>query len=142
MAQADKHLEMLARVKLFDGLSKKELHEVLRLAGEVPHPAGKDIVVEGAEGTGFHLILSGEASVIQRGRRKHKLGPGDFFGDIALIDRGPRSATVRAETPVNTLSIAAWDFRPLLLEHPAMAYKILLELCRRLRAAETPPPIS
>jgi CRP-like cAMP-binding protein len=142
MAARDDRLEMLGRVPLFEGLSKGELRAVLRSSQEVDHPAGKEVVREGTEGTGFHLILAGDATVIQGGRRKRSLGPGDYFGDIALIDRGPRTATVRADTDMHTLSIAAWHFKPLLHEHPKMAFKLLIELCRRLRAAESATPVS
>lgn len=142
MAARSDQMEMLARVPLFEGLAKKELQAIMRSAGEVDHRAGKEIVREGAEGTGFHMILSGQATVIQGGRRKRTIGPGDYFGDIALIDRGPRSATVRADTDMHTLSITAWNFKPLLHEHPAIAFKLLVELCRRLRAAENATPVS
>jgi len=129
--------EMLRRVPLFEGLSRKELEAVLLSADEVDHASGKEVVSEGAEGAaGFHLILAGEAEVLQRGSRLKQITAGDFFGDIALLDGGPRSATVRALTPLRTLSITSWNFRPLLHEHPDLAYKLLIELCRRLRAAE------
>ena len=134
-------IEMLGRIPLFNGLSKKELESIVRSANEVDHPTGTEVAQEGTPGVGFHLILSGSATVTQRGRALRKLGPGDSFGDIALIDGGPRSATVRADTPLHTLSIVKWDFEPLLLERPAIAHKLLLELCRRLREAETRPPL-
>lgn len=134
-------VEMLGRVALFEGLSKKELEAVLRSSTEVDHAAGKAVVKEGHDGVGFHLILSGAATVTQRGRKLRTIGVGDSFGDIALIDGGPRSATVTADTPLHTLSVTSWDFRPLLLEHPPMALKLLLQLCGRLRDAEKRPPL-
>ena len=134
-------IEVLGRSQLFQGLSKKELERVLRSADEVDHSVGTEVTQEGKGGVGFHLILSGSATVEQRGRTVRKLGPGDSFGDIALIDGGPRTATVRADTPLHTLSIVAWDFKPLLLEHPTIAHKLLLELCRRLREAEARPTV-
>ena len=138
MASTTDLTELLARVPLFEGVSKKELQAVLRSASEVEHEPGHNIVTEGGGAAGFHLILAGEATVLQHDAEKRRLGAGDFFGEIALIDGGPRSATVRADTRVRTLSITAWDFKPLLTEHPDMAYQVMVELCRRIRAAEAP----
>jgi CRP/FNR family cyclic AMP-dependent transcriptional regulator len=136
MASNEDLTARLAGVPLFEGLSKKELGEVLRCAGEVTHAADHVIVREGGAGAGFHLLLEGEAVVTQKGRELRRLGPGDYFGEIALIDGAGRSATVTTATPVRTLSVTAWNFKPLLEEHPLITHKLLLELCRRLRAAE------
>ena len=141
MADQRTLVQMLGRVPLFQGLSRKQLVAVLRTAGEVDHPAGKEVVREGADGVGFHLILSGKATVVPGRRTLGTLGPGDSFGDIAIIDGGPRSATVRAEEPLRTLSLTAWHFKAVLVEQPTIAHKIMLELCRRLREAEKRPPI-
>jgi CRP-like cAMP-binding protein len=141
MADQRTLIQMLGRVPLFQGLSRKQLTSVLRTAGEVDHPAGKEVVREGASGVGFHLILSGTATVTQGRRTLSRLGPGDSFGDIAIIDGGPRSATVRADEPLRTLSLTAWHFKAVLVEQPTIAHKIMLELCRRLREAEKRPPI-
>jgi CRP/FNR family transcriptional regulator, cyclic AMP receptor protein len=136
MADRRALFETLGRVPLFSGLSRKELGAVLRFCEELDHPAGREVVREGYGSAIFHLILSGSATVVQGGRALRKLGPGDSFGDIALIDGGPRSAAVRADSALHTLSVATWNFKPLLLAHPTIAYKLLLELCRRLREAE------
>ena len=133
--------DMLGRTQLFQGLSRKELETVAMTSREVDHAAGQDVVHEDAEAVGFHLIISGSATVIQGGRKLRTLGPGDTFGEIALIDGGRRSASVHADTALHTLSIMTWHFTPLLLEHPTIAHKLLLELCRRLREAEARPPI-
>ena len=136
MADQKATLDLLARVPMFQGLSRKELEQVSRASGEVRHAQGKEVTREGAEGIGFHLILEGEAVVEQGGRTLRTMGPGDSFGDIALIDGGKRTATVRATTPLRTLSIAAWDFKPVLVGNAEIAYKLLLQLCARLREAE------
>ena len=73
---------------------------------------------------------------LPNGRVVRQLHPGDYFGEISLIDGGPRSATVQADVPMRTLSIASWEFKPLLEEHPAIARHMLVELCRKLRGAE------
>ncbi len=141
MADRQAHLDALGRVPLFQDFSRKELETVLICAQETQFDQGAEIVREGASGTGFHLILAGNASVTQGGRPVRQLSPGDSFGDIALIDGGKRTATVRADTPIQTLSLVEWEFKPLLIEHPQLAYKLLVEFCRRLRDAEARTPI-
>jgi len=127
-------IEMLARVDLFEGLSKKELRQIESNTRKVEFPAGTTIVTEGEKGIGFHLITAGRAKVMWGGRTRNTLGPGKFFGELSVIDQGPRTATVKAETEVTTLSLTSWDFLPLLEKNPSIARKIMLEMCRRLRA--------
>ena len=129
-------VDMLAAVELFNVLSKKEVKKIHDTAKEVSFPAGRKIVSEGETGVGFHLILKGKAKVTVNGRLRATLGPGDYFGEMAIIDRGPRSATVAADTDVQTLAIASWDFLPVLSENFEMCRKIMVELSRRLRGAE------
>jgi CRP/FNR family cyclic AMP-dependent transcriptional regulator len=136
MATTTEVMTLLRSVPLFEGLSQKELQAVVRSAKQVEYAPDRDIVTEGATGVGFHLILKGKASVLVGGRTRAKLGPGDFFGEMSLIDGGPRSATVRADTDVRTLSLASWEFTPLLDANPSIARKLLVELSRRLRTAE------
>jgi CRP-like cAMP-binding protein len=134
-------VEMLSRNRLFDELSKKEVGAVVDYSTEVEHATGRMIVVEERPGVGFHLILDGTAVVSVKGRKLRTLGPGESFGDIAVIDGGPRSASVNAETELRTLSLPPWEFKPLVLEHPMLAYKLLLKLCALLREAEKRPPV-
>jgi CRP/FNR family transcriptional regulator, cyclic AMP receptor protein len=131
------HREMLGQVPLFQGLSQTELGIVMSTTQEVRFEPGEEIVREGDLGAGFHLILEGTATVLRGKRKVRTLGPGDSFGDIALIDGGHRTATVRADSALHTLSVASWHFKPLLLEHPQIAFKLLVQLCRRLREAES-----
>lgn len=123
----------LKNVPLFEGLSMRELRLIAQAGKEVDHRSGRVIVEEGANGVGFHLILEGSANVIVRGKKKSTLGPGDYFGEISLIDRGPRMATVVADDPVRTLTLSSWTFMPLVERHPAIAKKLLMGLCQRLR---------
>ncbi len=127
----------LRAVPLFEGLSDRELADVLARSRVVEHPAGGDIVEEGRGAAGFHLILEGSATVVRGGQTRGTLGPGDYFGEISLIDGKPRSATIRTEGPVRTLSLPAWNFMPLLDAHPSMARKLLVGLCQHLRALES-----
>lgn len=134
---ADKEmLERLRSVPLFEGLSDGELKDVLSRTRVVEHDDGGEILEEGQGAAGFHLVLEGKVTVLQHGGVRRTLGPGDYFGEISLIDGKPRSATVRPDGPVKTLSLAAWNFAPLLDAHPSMARKLLLGLCEHLRAAE------
>lgn len=130
---AKNSLQMLGSVGLFEGLSKKELTQVYRQAREGEFSAGDVIVTEGETGVGFHLILSGRAKVLAGKRTISSLGPGDFFGELSLIDRGPRTATVVANTPLKTLSLVSWEFLPMLDRNPSIARKLLLVMCGRLR---------
>jgi CRP/FNR family transcriptional regulator, cyclic AMP receptor protein len=134
-------VEMLSRNRLFEGFTKKDLTAVVVGATEVEHPKGRVVTEEGRPGVGFHLIVDGTARVTSGGRKLRTLGPGDSFGDIALIDGGPRSATVAADTHLRTLSLSPWEFRPLVMEHPQLAYKLLLKLSALLREAEKRPPL-
>jgi CRP-like cAMP-binding protein len=140
-AVRDDHLQALSRVPIFREFTRPELEHVLNASSESKFSAGAEIVREGATGTGFHLILSGTATVSQGGHTLRTLGPGDSFGDIALIDGGRRTATVTADEPVVTLALVQWEFKPLLLENAHLSYKLLVELCRRLRDAEARVPI-
>jgi CRP/FNR family transcriptional regulator, cyclic AMP receptor protein len=134
-------IEMLQRNRLFEGFTKADLEHVLNSSQEVQYPAEKEVVTEGRNGVGFHLILDGEAVVRSQGREIRRLGAGDSFGDIAVIDGGPRSATVVATQPLHTLALLPWEFKPLLLEHPEMAFKLLLKVTALLREAEHRPPV-
>lgn len=129
-------VDMLAKVDLFTVLTKKEVKKIHDAGKEVTFRAGRTIVTEGESGVGFHLILEGKAKVTVNGRLRATLGAGDYFGEMAIIDRGPRSASVTAEGDVKTLAIASWDFLPVLAENFDMCKKIMVELSQRLRRAE------
>jgi CRP/FNR family transcriptional regulator, cyclic AMP receptor protein len=124
----------IANVPIFSGCTKRELAIIARATKEVQHKADAVIAREGERGIGLFLILEGECRVSIGGRTKAKLGPGDFFGEVALLDGGPRTATVTAETPVRLIGITGWVFRGLLMEHPSIALKTLEAVAGRLRA--------
>lgn len=125
----------LAKVPMFSGCSKRELSVIARAAKAVSHPANTVIAKEGQRGIGLFLILEGQAKVTIGGKTKAKLGPGEFFGEVALLDGGPRTATVTSMTPVKLLGITGWVFRGLLQEHPSIALKTLESVAGRLRSA-------
>ena len=132
-------LERLREVPLFSGFSNRDLERVAEIAKQVEFQPGKQIARQGESGIGFHMILEGEAEVSVDGTSHGRLGPGSYFGEMSLLDGGPRSATVEAATDLRTVSMTSWDFNALLDRHPQLAKKLLLELCRRLRAVESRP---
>lgn len=138
MAQLDV-VGKFAKVSIFSGCSKRELQLITRAAKEVNHKDGTVIAREGERGIGLFLILEGQCKVTIGGRTKAKLGPGDFFGEVALLDGGPRTATVTASTPVKLVGITGWVFRGLLMEHPSIALKTLEGVAGRLRAVSKEP---
>ena len=129
-------VSLLNAIPLFSALSKRELQAIASEVKEVDFPAGHEICREGDTGIGLHIVVEGETKVQVGGRTRRRLGAGAFFGEIALLDGGPRTATVIADTPVKTLVIPAWGFRSTLKAHPTLAIKLLEEVCRRIRAAD------
>ena len=138
MAQHDVSAK-LAKVQIFSGCSKREIAIIARAAKEVSHRGGTVIAREGERGIGLFLILDGKCSVTIGGKAKAMLGPGDFFGEVALLDGGPRTATVTAMTPVRLVGITGWVFRGLLMEHPSIALKTLEAVAGRLRTVSREP---
>jgi CRP/FNR family transcriptional regulator, cyclic AMP receptor protein len=134
---ADERLETLRKVSLFEGLSDRELEAVAHAAKERRFDTGDTVVVEGEGGVGFFVVAEGTARVEARGRRLGTIAPGGSFGEVALLDdAGRRSATVIAEAPLRVYGLTAWQFTPLLEQHPSIAVKIAKMLARRLRDAE------
>ena len=134
---ADKDLvSTLRTVPLFSGLSDKDVKRLANSLSERTFPAGHEIAVEGKEGVGFFVIESGEVSVSRGGEHIRKLGPGDYFGEMAVIDQGPRSASVVAESELRCRGMTAWSFRPFVESHGEVAWPLLEALVKRLREAE------
>jgi CRP-like cAMP-binding protein len=131
--------DRLANVPIFSGCSKRELGIIARASKEVLHKEGTVIAREGERGIGLFLILDGQCKVTIGGKTKARLGPGDFFGEVALLDGGPRTATVTATSEVRLVGITGWVFRGLLMEHPAIALKTLEQVAGRLRSVTKEP---
>lgn len=129
-------VSLLAGVPLFADLSAKELREIAGLAKLVHHGDGDVVVEEDTAGARFFVIQSGSAKVVRNGRTRKILGPGNYFGELAVIDGGPRTASVVATGPLELWSIAAFNFRALVTEHPRIAAKMLNHLAARVREAE------
>ena len=128
--------EVLAQVPLFSMLSKRDLDKLARDAHDRTFPAGAVLTAEGKTGVTFGVIVEGRAVVAVRGRPVRTLGPGDYFGEMALIDHSYRSAEVTAETELRCLLFVAWVFRPFALEHPESAWALLERMVQRVREAE------
>lgn len=126
----------LKSCRLFEGLSDKELKAVTADLRELEQPAGRQLAVRGAEGVGFMVILDGEVEVTTAAGRQRTLGPGDYFGEMALLDHQARSATVVAKTNVRLAGIPEWSFKSFLTSHPAVMYRLLETMSARLREAE------
>jgi CRP-like cAMP-binding protein len=107
------------------------------LTEEVDVPAGKVLIRQGDAGDDLMVIVSGQVGVERDGARINQLGPGDFFGEIALIERGPRTATVTAEAPTRLLVVNHRDFHALMEEFPAVAAEVLVALAHRVRLLES-----
>ena len=131
--------EFLATVPLFATCDASELRAIVGAGKDVSHSAGQVICREGEAGVGMHVVAEGEVEVQIKGQSQSRLGPGSFFGEIALLDGGPRSATVIASTDVNTFSIPSWSFRTILESQPNLTLKFLEVLCGRLRQSESSP---
>lgn len=126
-------IDQLRQVPLFRGLKDHDLKKVLEAGKEVRHEAGKTILETDESGIGFHLVRDGQAEVLVGGAVVRTVGPGTYFGEMSVIDGGPRSATVRATTDLLTFSLPAWTFQDLIDKHPSLAKALLVELCSRIR---------
>jgi CRP-like cAMP-binding protein len=124
--------EAITQAPLFAHLSKKDVKQLTAVLVERSFPAGTVVIEEGKPGVGFFVIASGSAVVKVRGRKLRALGPGDHFGEIALIDDGLRAGEVSAETDLECYALAAWQFRPFVQDHPDVAWALLQSLVHRI----------
>jgi CRP/FNR family cyclic AMP-dependent transcriptional regulator len=127
-------VEMLEKSLLWSGLSKKDLKAIVKLSKERTYETGHVIVQKGEGGVGFYLILEGTVEIRSDGTTIAKLGPGQFFGEMSVIDNQPRSADVVAIEPSRCLILSAWSFNALISENPKIALRMLQEFVRRLRS--------
>ena len=127
--------EHLRRIPFFEDLTPEDLERVARIGEARTFGAGDPIVAEGSEGQAMFVLLSGRAAV-EAGGKTHDLGPGDFFGEMALLGRKPRSATVTAIDPVECLVFETMYFKPFLIKNPSVAVAILEGVVERLREVQ------
>lgn len=129
-------LDAIRRVPVFAELDDAELEQVARLFKQRTFAPGETVAKEGSGGAAFYLIESGTATVTVVGQERPALGPGDYFGEIALIDEGARSATITATDALVCYGLTYWDFRPLVMGNASICWKFLQFMVQRLRAAE------
>ncbi len=129
-------VETLGGVPLFQGVKKKELKKLAGRMQERSFDEGEAITTQGKSGIGFFVIEDGNATVSVDGEIVRTLGPGEYFGEVALIDSGPRSATIVATTDLRCQGLTAWEFRPFVEGHPEVAWPMLETLASRLRDAQ------
>ena len=134
---ADAPIELLQQIPLFEGLQRNELERIARSFKERRVNAGDTLAAEGAGGVGFFIIGEGTASVDVHGEQRGQLGPGNYFGEIALIDdQARRTATITAETDLICYGLTSWEFRPLVETNAEIAWKLLQVMAKRLRESE------
>jgi CRP-like cAMP-binding protein len=125
-------VDLIRNVPLFGQLSRAEVNEVAKIADEIDVKAGRALTREGDRGNEFFVLLDGAAEVHRGGRKVRMLGPGDFFGEIALVSRSPRTATVTTTVPCDLLVITGTSFRALLDHSPRIQLRVLEALADRL----------
>ena len=128
--------ETLARVPLFAGLEPRDLKRIADSFKQRNYSEGDTIASEGSGGAGFFVIGEGTAKVTIQGQERATLGPGDYFGEIALIDEGARTATVTADSDMTAYAMTFWEFRPIVETDARIAWKLVQALARRLREAD------
>jgi len=131
-----KIIPLLKKAPIFANTSDSSLKTMLKSAVEKTVESGKTLVEKGERGTGFYLILDGRAEVVSDGETLAKFGPGDFFGELAVIDGAPRTADVVAASDIKCIVVSQWAMRSIISTHPEIALSMLEELARRLRATD------
>jgi len=132
----DDRVQRLEEVPLLESCSRRQLKAIAKISEVIEAPAGTVLARVGDAGDAFYLLLDGAARVEVSARKRVRLGPGDYFGEMSLLDGGPRSATVVAETPVRLLAIRRRDFTTLLRSAADLTENLLATLSRRVRQAE------
>ena len=128
--------DLLRRVPLFSEIEDRDLEAIANSLREVTFRSGQEVTTEGGGGVGFFVIQEGEATVTVHGTERGKLRAGDYFGEVALIARTDRTATITADTELKCLGMTSWDFRPLVEANGTIAWKLMQALARKLQDAE------
>jgi CRP-like cAMP-binding protein len=135
----DAKIRLLSGVALFSPCAKHELRRIAALVDEIEAPKGKTLAREGDFGGEFFVVVKGTATAKRNGRKVGTIGPGSFFGELALLDQGPRAATVTADSDMRLLVLTSRAFSSLLEDVPSVSRRILRGMAERLRSAESAP---
>jgi len=123
-------VDLLKRVPIFEGLDNRELERIAASMKQRTFHAGDTVTTEGQGGVGFFVIEDGEARVTIHGDERRRLGPGDYFGEVALLTDRPRTATITAESDLRCYGMTSWDFKPLVESHSSIAWKLLQAMAK------------
>jgi CRP/FNR family transcriptional regulator, cyclic AMP receptor protein len=126
-------VDLLQRVPIFQDLDHRELERISATMKERIFKAGDNVTTEGRGGVGFFVIEDGTAQVSVGGENRRNLGPGDYFGEVALLTDSPRTATITAETDLHCYGMTSWDFKPLVETHSTIAWKLLQAMAKNYR---------
>ena len=129
-------VDLLERVPLFQGLGRRELEQIAGGMKERTFSKGENVTSEGRGGVGFFVIAEGEAHVTVGDAERGRLGPGDYFGEVALLTESDRTATIVADTDLRCYGMTQWEFRPLVEENASIAWQLLQALAKKLRDAD------
>ena len=127
---AQEAVDLLKKVPIFEGLDNRELERIAGSMKQRTFHAGDTVTTEGQGGVGFFVIEEGQAKVTIQGDERRRLGPGDYFGEVALLTDSPRTATITAETDLRCYGMTSWDFRPLVESHGSIAWKLLQAMAK------------
>jgi CRP-like cAMP-binding protein len=128
-------VDLLKRVPIFEGLDNRELQRIAASMKPRTFRAGDTVTTEGQGGVGFFVIEDGEAKVTVGGDERRRLGPGDYFGEVALLNETARTATITAETDLHCYGLTSWEFRPLVETHSTIAWKLLQAMSKTYQSA-------
>ena len=131
---AQQAVNLLERVPIFQDLDHRELEQIAASMKQRTFHAGDTVTSEGAGGIGFFVIEEGEAKVSVGGEERRRLGPGDYFGEVALLTDSPRSATIVADTDLRCYEMTSWDFKPLVETHSSIAWKLLQAMAKNYQS--------
>jgi CRP-like cAMP-binding protein len=132
---ADGAADLLKRVPLFSDLDRKELERIAASMKQRTFKAGDTVTSEGQSGVGFFVIEAGEATVTVGGDKRRRLGPGDYFGEVALLNESARTATIKAESDLRCYGLTSWEFRPLVETHGSIAWKLLQAMSKTYQSS-------
>jgi CRP-like cAMP-binding protein len=131
---AEGAVNLLQRVPLFSDLDRKELERIAASMKERTFSAGDTVTAEGQSGVGFFVIESGDAKVTVHGEDRRRLGPGDYFGEVALLNESARTATIIAQSDLKCYGLTSWEFRPLVETHGSIAWKLLQAMSKTYKS--------